>query len=269
MKKFFPILMMIVCATFVACDDDDDNGVAINSTVRSYIETKYPGADIRKAEYDKNGLLEVDFIHESIDKEAYFTTDNEWKYTEWDLNVADLPQVVKDAVTTAYPDFRIDDVDFVENPKGSFYEIEIEKGGAEQWIFATPEGELLESIPGSDSEIITTVKQFVTAKYEGAVIESAEIGKNGDIEVDFIHASIEKEACFDAAGKWLYTHWDVATANLPAVVKDVALSEYPDYNIDDVDFIESGSGEYYKLEMERGNYERTLFVTPTGEIVSQ
>ena len=144
MKKFlFPILFLALAAV-VSCDDDDDKGVAVNQTVKSFIETKYPGASIRKAEYENNGLLEVEFIHSSLLKDAYFKSNNDWVYTEWDVALSALPKSVTDAVAEAYPSHRIDDVDFVEAPSGNYYEVEIEKGGSEVWLFVTQDGVILE-----------------------------------------------------------------------------------------------------------------------------
>ena len=90
-KLLFPILFLALTMV-VACDNDDDKGVAVNETIKSYIETKYPGASIRKAEYENNGFLEVEFIHNSLLKDAYFKS-NDWVYTEWDVALAAVPEV--------------------------------------------------------------------------------------------------------------------------------------------------------------------------------
>lgn len=270
MKKLFPILMLIACTAFVACDDDDNDNIAVNQAIRSYIENKYPGADIRKAEKSSNGLVEVEFIHDSRLKEAYFNAANEWQYTEWDVAIGSLPANITNAIAANYPDFRIDDADYIESPKGTFYEIEIEKGNVEQWIFVTPEGDITSSAPENNTPtIISNAKEYVLDKYPGAVIRSAEYDDNGLIEVEFLHESIVKDAYFNSKGEWQYTEWDVAVKNLPQAVTSAVAAAYPDYRIDDADFIEKASGNYYKLDIEKGNYEILLFVTSDGNIITQ
>ena len=141
-KLLFPILFLALTMV-VACDNDDDKGVAVNETIKSYIETKYPGASIRKAEYENNGFLEVEFIHNSLLKDAYFKS-NDWVYTEWDVALAAVPESVTDAVAVAYPSHRIDEADYIETPSGDYYEVEIEKAGAELWIYVTADGVILD-----------------------------------------------------------------------------------------------------------------------------
>lgn len=142
MKKLIPFLF-VALAAFIACDDDDDKGAFINDTIKSYIETKYPGSVLRKAEYEKSGLLEVEFIHDSLIKDAYFKSDNSWVYTEWDVRTASLPQVVTDAVKNSYPDYVIDSADYIESPDGDYYKLELEKGNIEKLLFVSPNGEVV------------------------------------------------------------------------------------------------------------------------------
>lgn len=143
MKKLFSMLMLSVCFAFVACDSDDDKSISVNQTIRSYIENKYPGAEIRRAEHSDRGLIEVEFLHDMLLKEAYFTSDNEWEYTEWDVALSNLPKAVSDAASEAYPDYRIDDADYYETSSGNYYKLDIEKGNYERRLIVTPEGEIL------------------------------------------------------------------------------------------------------------------------------
>ena len=144
MKRIIPILF-VALALFTACDKDDDNRVAVNDAIETFIEAEYPGSSIRKAEYEDNGLLEVEFIHNSIRKDAYFNSNNEWVYTKWDVAIASLPQSVVDAASTMFPNYKIDDADYIEHPDGECYKLELERGNIEQVLFVTPDGNVLES----------------------------------------------------------------------------------------------------------------------------
>ncbi len=145
MKKLFPLFLFALLAV-VACDNDDDLSVPVPDVLRNSIETKYPGAVIRSAEYENNGLLEIEVIHDAIIKDIYFNRSNEWVYTEWDVTLLELPASVVDAVKNAYPGYRIDDADYEERPLKSYYELEIERGNFENVIYVTAEGEILETL---------------------------------------------------------------------------------------------------------------------------
>ena len=142
-KLLFPVLFIALFAV-VSCDSDDDRSVVVNQTIRSYIEARYPGASIRKAEYEYQGILEVEFLHDSVLKDAYFKSNNEWLYTEWDVALSKLPESVSAAIAEAYPSHRIDEADYIQTPAGEYYEVEIEKAGVEFWIYVTSEGVILD-----------------------------------------------------------------------------------------------------------------------------
>lgn len=142
MKKLFPVLIFSLLA-FVGCSDDDGKSLPLNENVVQFIENRYPGAQIRHSEYDDNGLVEVEILHEERIKDVYFVADGEWVYSAWDIRLSEIPDAVKNAVALAYPDFRIDDADFVERADEAYYEIEIEKGGVEMYVFVKPDGEII------------------------------------------------------------------------------------------------------------------------------
>lgn len=142
MKKQFSFLM-IALALLVSCSDDDNDNVAVDKSVRSYIETAYPGAVIRHAEKEFGGLIEVEFLHDNLIKDAYFTTADEWVYTEWDVALVTLPKAVADAVSAAFPDYRIDDADYLEFPDVEYYRLELEKGNLEKFISVTSDGTVI------------------------------------------------------------------------------------------------------------------------------
>ena len=61
MKKLFPIFILSLLA-FVGCSDDDDKSIPLNDSVVQFIDAKYPGAKIRHAEHESNGLIEVEVL---------------------------------------------------------------------------------------------------------------------------------------------------------------------------------------------------------------
>ncbi len=142
MKKILSIMMLFTLAFAGTSCDDDDNNVAINDNVRTYINTHYPGAVILEAEYNY-GYLEVDIYHDTLNKDVYFDNDDAWVKTTWDVAIITLPEAVTAAITTAYPDYRIDDAEYVETPDGTYYSIELEQGERDIYIKITSDGTIV------------------------------------------------------------------------------------------------------------------------------
>lgn len=114
-------------------DNDYDNYLPsqLPAAVENFINQRYPGARIIEAETDK-GKLEVDIIHNNRSKEVVFDAQNNWLYTEYDVNYSEVPQTVKDALQASqYKDYRIDDIDYYEKPDVSYYRFELESGNKE------------------------------------------------------------------------------------------------------------------------------------------
>ena len=53
---------------------------------------------------------------------------------------------VKNAIATAYPDYVIDDVDYVETPAGDYYEVNIERGNFEKYLKVSLDGAVIEEL---------------------------------------------------------------------------------------------------------------------------
>ena len=75
----------------------------------------------------------------------------------------------------------------------------------------------------------------------------------------------EKDIYFDKENYWVYTTWDVRTSDLPTVVKNAIEAQYPGYRIDDADNVESVDKSYYKVELDKGELEQTIYISKNGE----
>lgn len=139
MKKLFPILFIPLFA-LLACEEEN---IAINNDIRNFIEQKYEGATILYAEKDFNGEIDVEIIHNNIKKEVKFNRKNQWINTSWDVAIHQLPDIVQESVQNSYPQYIIEDADYVEAPTGDYYRIELEKGEWEKIILVTADGEII------------------------------------------------------------------------------------------------------------------------------
>ena len=139
MKKLLPILFISLLALW-ACDEEN---IPVNNDIKSFIEQKYEGAKILYAEKGFNGETEVEIIHNNTSKEVKFNRKNNWICTTWDIPTSQLPDAAQSSILGQYPNYRIDDVDYVEKPTGDYYTVEIEKGEWERTLFVTADGEIL------------------------------------------------------------------------------------------------------------------------------
>ena len=139
MRKLLPILFVSLAALW-ACDEEN---IVVNNDIKSFIEQKYEGARILYAEQEFNGEIDVEIIHDNTKKEVKFNRNNNWISTTWDLPISQPPDAAKNSILGQYPEYRIDDVDYVEKPSGDCYKVEIEKGEWDKTVFVTANGEIL------------------------------------------------------------------------------------------------------------------------------
>lgn len=125
-------------------DDDNDNfqPTVVPQAITDAINEMYPGATVLEFDSEKTGF-EVDILHNNIYKDVYFNTGNEWLYTEWDIKEVNLPAIIMNAYKASdYKDYRIDDIDVIENPTGISYVLELEKGNDEVKMTISSEGKI-------------------------------------------------------------------------------------------------------------------------------
>lgn len=119
---------------------DGNSSVPVADDLQGFIDQKYPGAVILEKDYD-HGYLEIDILHDGIEKEVKFNGQNQWIRTEWE--VRQLPEAVKNVV--AAEGYTLDDNEFnyVETTDSSWYEVEVRKGRDELKLYISPAGEIL------------------------------------------------------------------------------------------------------------------------------
>ena len=143
MKKLLSALMLISVIALGACSDDNDSRPVVDENVKNFILSKYPGAVIKDADYER-GYLEVEIFHDARIKDVYFSSTDEWVATSWDVSAAELPAAVTAAVKENFPDYRIDDADYVVTPLREAYRIDVERGNIEKVVYVNAAGEILQ-----------------------------------------------------------------------------------------------------------------------------
>lgn len=273
--NFLLVALGALTLTLQSCDDDDDKGIRVPAELQNALAEKH--GDAQRVEWETKGTYFVaDFYEDNYEKEAWFTPDGVWQMTETDIpDLAALPVTVKSAFESSqYAAWHVDDIDKLERKDvETVYVIEVEQGKQEIDLYYSEGGILIkEVVDGGDnsqdylpSGLSASIKAFIDKNYPDARIVEMDIEK-GLTEVDIIHEKIAKELLFAADGEWVSTSWDIRIASLPQAVTDAVQIQYPDYKIDDAEFVETPGDNYYLIEVERGEEEVHVKVTEEGKI---
>lgn len=243
-------------------------------SVQEFIQSRYPGARIVEIDAD-DGLTEVELIDaDHVLREAVFNRSGEWLYTQTEVRRADLPATVTDAWNAseyaAANGYRLDDVDYYETASdGNYYRLELESRYGDVKLKVTPDGDLSLFTPtGGGTIVADTVDEAIQRLCPGAIVIEKDYD-DGYLEVEIRHEGREKEMLFNGQNDWVLTRWDVAYRELPeAVLTAFRQSEYAQWELDDITYTQTQTGEWYVLEVEdyRTDTDRYLRITPGGEI---
>lgn len=278
MRKLFTLFAL---AALVSCSDDDDGIVSVSQQVLDAFSTKFPNATNVVWE-SKAGFLVADFKYPDTnvlyDGEAWYSPQGKWYMTEVDIPYASLPEAVRTAFEASdYADWYIEDVDMVEREAtATLFVIEVESRDSNETevdLYYTADGTLVKSVvDGSGDGYVPVapagdIDSYIAENYPGAII--LDYDREGSItEVDILDGEIIRSLYFDAKGDWLRTTTDILPANLPqAVLEAIAASDYQLWQIDEVELVVTPRQEYYLVELENGNQEVNLRITPAGEII--
>ena len=262
MKKLVLPLLMIFA--IISCNVDP--GFPLNANIKAFIDEHYSGARILSAEYDDKGLFEVEIRHKSIVKDVYFDYKNEWVYTSWDVRPSDVSDLVRDVVSRMYPGYRIDNADYIQRSGGDYYVLELEKGEFEADVTITVDGEIVS--PSTILPVLSAeIKEFVSVKYPSASIVDYGYDATGVFEVVIRDGYVDKYLFFDERGTWLHTRWNVSVDYLPNAVNSALAASYPAYFVDVAYCVETPVALYYEIELELGERELVVKVTPEGVVI--
>ncbi len=81
--------------------------------------------------------------------------------------------------------------------------------------------------------------------------------------------SRDYKAYYDMADKLIMYSEEISTKDVPAIVKNGALAKYPNFRIEDAEKIVKGKDTFYKLELEKGDYEVKLALDFNGTILKE
>jgi hypothetical protein len=81
----------------------------------------------------------------------------------------------------------------------------------------------------------------------------------------------EFSATFDENGKWLETEKTIGFSELPAELREVLEALYSDYNIEELEWVDTPEGTFYEVDFELDDSmdekELELLFSPEGKII--
>ena len=270
----------VLVKTVVDADEDYDYNDFIPDTpsgsIQEYIATHYPDARIVEIDIE-HGMTEVEIIDVRVCRELFFDSSQNWMLTRTELRHSQVPEDILSYLRSSeYGSYRMDDVDFYQTPEGEFYRFELEYRDDDIEVDVYADGTVTPVTgnggnPGggdnSGGMVGGSIEEFIADKYPGARILEQD-WDDGYLEVEIWHDNKEKNIYFNGAGEWVRSQWDVRISELPEAVTDTLSKEYPDYRIDDAEYIQTPDSEYYLIELEgRGDSEKNIRITSDGTIL--
>lgn len=240
--------------------------------IEEYIRMNYPGARITEIDCE-HGMTEVEIIDGRTPRELLFDGSGAWVYTKTEVRRSDVPETVMQALQNSeYAAYWIDDIDHYRTPDKEFYRFELESAQGDVKVDITLDGTVTLKQPdtpaqGNGQLVDAAVAEFIASKYPGAQIMEYGYDK-GLLEVEIRHENREKEVYFNGQNAWVRTEWDIRRSELPQVVTAaIAASEWAAFSIDDIEYVQTPTAEYYLVELERGNREIELRIDANGTIL--
>ena len=88
------------------------------------------------------------------------------------------------------------------------------------------------------------------------------------IEVDIIDSNnIKRDVYLDLSFRWLRTETDINRNALPTEVSNRIASEYANWFIDSAKQVDTPQGNYYLVEIEKGERDKYIKIDATGNIL--
>lgn len=292
--KMYLALLAMGMIGLQSCSDDDDGlpNSKVPEAVRTAFEETFSNASNLKWETEnvaQGQYYKAEFYNKNDNgykTEVWYTPDGKWYMTETEMPYNAIPQAIRTSFESSeYANWRRDnEVDRIERAgvtKEVIYIIEVESAqDVDLDLIYSEDGILIKAIgdngdgnngsylPNVPSDMVTAATEFINTKYPNARIIEIDM-ERGLIEIDIIHDNRAKEVLLNSTYEWIQTSWEVNRYSLPArVTEAINASQYAGYAIDDADYIETPTGDYYLIEFERGDRDYYLKITAEGQIIA-
>lgn len=88
-------------------------------------------------------------------------------------------------------------------------------------------------------------------------------------EIEFEIGRDDYKAYYDMQGELVVYKCEISEGDLPAVVRNAALTKYPNFKFEDIDKVVKGKDTFYNLELEKGKLEVKMTLKYDGTIIDE
>jgi uncharacterized membrane protein YkoI len=140
--KNLKIAALALFAT-AAVSAQDLSANQIPSDLNSNFQKAYPNAT--DVEWEKEGMnYKVEFDNDKMENEIWYSEDGSIVKSEIEITENDLPSAISTMLKKNYSEYKVDEVDLINENGKKMYEIELEKWFSEdKKILVTENGELI------------------------------------------------------------------------------------------------------------------------------
>ena len=131
---------------YVATEDMDWD--ELPAAIRSFLSSRYANAWVTEGMQLSDGSYVVYLLSGNEPKQVYFTSSQEWSYTEWPVSPGTLPQEVQTVLGgEAYKNYSIKSVEYQQYADKAYYHIVLENtnlpGNQTIWINIDSQGNMV------------------------------------------------------------------------------------------------------------------------------
>lgn len=239
----------IAAATFISCSDDENNTnlAGIPAEAQATVSAQYPNT---RAHWEtQNSMYKATLHNGNKEVEMWFDLTGAWQRTETDYH-GTVPAAIQEYIALHHGGYVIDEIDLVSTVWGEFYEVELDHPTLEDIsLYIDASGTVIAVDQDlSASGAPANAAQFVAKDYPNARVEWE--SEHGMVKAELTYLGKDVEVWFQPDGTWLMTQTECRDA-LPAAVQAYLAANYAGYSIDDVDWVQTPSQQYYNIELEK------------------
>ncbi|MFC1730078.1 PepSY-like domain-containing protein [candidate division KSB1 bacterium] len=129
MKNCSFLILVAFAISFTACSQ-----VKVPAVVKTAFDKEFQAAKKVTWEQEEDGYWEAVFKMEGKKMSVTYDAEGNWLETETMIKTSELPENLVNVILTEYEGFEIDEVESLETPDFSGYEVEIEKEDGKEEI---------------------------------------------------------------------------------------------------------------------------------------
>jgi len=144
------ILLATTCIIMTSCAQSEKNNAP--AEVLTAFAEKFPDAKKIKWDKENENEWEAEFKMSGKEFSANFSTDGNWKETEYEIKKSDIPAKVQQTLDSEFSEYKIEEAEISETSEGKVYEFELEKGESNIEVVMNTSGEVVKKEVMNDDE---------------------------------------------------------------------------------------------------------------------